>query len=199
MHQQKAELAKLRQDIKDLGVELFKSNEKVTKLSVDCNTLLINPDNLNALVATQQKKIATLKEEALRRECTISRERESYFRSFPLSEVGRDLARTYRERLIARYNISGAFIKEAGKVASHFLGQLCQKFYDLNESKGFSLDFDAQAVVSSLPPAIPDWEGDASEDSTFEWWAGIREEAATTEIGAETEAQDGDQEAAPLE
>lgn len=40
VNQQKAELAKLRQDAKDLGVELFKSNEKVTKLFVDCKTLL---------------------------------------------------------------------------------------------------------------------------------------------------------------
>lgn len=41
VNQQKAELAKLRQDAKDLEAELFKSNEKVTKLSVDCKSLLL--------------------------------------------------------------------------------------------------------------------------------------------------------------
>lgn len=177
-------MAKLRQDVKDLGAELFKFNEKVTKLSVDCKTLLFNREKLNKLVAEQQKEIAALKEEALRRDHAIAQEREAYFRSFPFSEAGRALAQTFRDLLIARYNLSGAFVKEAGKVASFFLGELCQKFYDLNQSKGYPLDFDAQEFISSLPGAIPDWEGDASETPEFEWWTGIWEEAVAVGEGA---------------
>lgn len=71
-NQQKVELAKLRQDVKDLGVELFKSNEKVNKLSVVYKTLLFNLEKLNTLVSEQQKEISALKEEALRRDRTIA-------------------------------------------------------------------------------------------------------------------------------
>lgn len=86
-NQHKVELAKLRQDVKDLGVELFKSNEKVTKLSVDYKTLLFNWEKLNTLVSEQQKEISAFKEEALHRDRTISQEREAYFRSFPFLEA----------------------------------------------------------------------------------------------------------------
>lgn len=79
--QQKAELAKLRQDMKDLGAELFKSNEKVTKLSVDCKTLLFNREKLNALVADQQREIVALKEESLRRDQAAAHDQEVHFRS----------------------------------------------------------------------------------------------------------------------
>lgn len=189
-------MSKLRQDVKDLGGELFKSNEKVTKLSVDCKTLLFNRDRLNQLVADQQKEIATLKDEQLRR----AREREAYFRSFPFSEAGRALAGTYRERLIARYEISGAFVQQAAKVTSYFMGELCQKFDDINQSAGYPLDVDIQAVVGSIPRSIPDWRGDLNEAPDFEWWAGLWEEAATAEAaglagapGAEY-ANAGDQE-----
>lgn len=105
--------------------------------------------------------------------------------------------------MIARYNISGAFVKEAGKVASIFWGELCQRFYDLNQSKGYPLNFDEQEFVSNLPRAIPDGEGDASETPDFEWWAGIWEEAAAAEDGALVGvpgalADGGDQEVAPF-
>lgn len=86
-NQHKVELAKLRQDVKDLGVELFKSNEKVTKLFVDYKTLLFNWEKLNTLVSEQQKEISAFKEEALHRDRTIAQEREAYFRSFPFLEA----------------------------------------------------------------------------------------------------------------
>lgn len=188
--QQKAELAKLRQDMKDLGAELFKSNEKVTKLSVDCKTLLFNREKLNALVADQQREIVALKEESLRRDQAAAHDQEVHFHSFPLSEVDMALARSFRERLITRYNISRAFVREAGKVASFFLQELCQKFYDLNLSKGFPLDFEPQEAIRTLPRTIPDWEGDASETPDFEWWQGIWEEAVAAEAGALAETHE---------
>lgn len=203
--QQKAELTKLRQDVKDLGAELFKSNEKVTKLSVDCKTLLFNREKLNALVAEQQREIAAPKEEAFRRDQAAAQDWEAYFRSFPLSEVGMTLAGSFRERLTARYNIFGAFVKEVAKVASFFLQEICQKFYDLNQSKGFPLDFDPQEAIRTLPHAIPDWEGDATETPDFEWWQGVWEEAVATEVGALAEVPEavaragGNEEAASSE
>lgn len=100
------------------------------------------------------------------------------------------LARSFRERLIAPYHIFGAFVREAGKVASFFLQELCQKFYDLNQSKGFPLDFDPQEAIRTLPRAIPNWEGDASETPDFEWWQGIWEEAVAAEAGALAETHE---------
>lgn len=53
----------------------------------------------------------------------------------------------------------------------------------MNQSAGYFLDVDIQAVVKSIPRAIPGWHGDKNEAPDFEWWTVIWEEAATAEDG----------------
>lgn len=194
---QAEELGQLRRDNKDLGAELFRCNEKADavgaallkekeetkKLRDDFQLLKLNREKLQGIVVDKEKEIARLKADLTHQAQVLAREREAYFRSFPFSDLGRSLSQQYREKLVAHFRISGAFVKEAAKITSFFMNSLLEAVHAAIVKSGFPLRLDNEALGRQIPKEIPNWPGDKNERPDFEWWSGIWEETAAAIVG----------------
>lgn len=114
----------------------------MTKLSIDCETILFNRDKVNKLVMDLQKEIDKMKAEQTRCAHAVAKECEAYFRSFPFSDAGRALVPQYRQQLVAgrRYLSLPLFLAELSKAVQEVITQ-----------SGPPLKLDAASLIRSIP------------------------------------------------
>lgn len=88
---------------------------------------------------------------------------------------------------MARFRISGAFVKEAAKITTYFMNNLLEVVHAVIAKSGFPLRLDNEELSRSIPKEIPNWPGDKHEPPNFEWWKGIWDETASSLIGERNE------------